>query len=302
MSGYTGISPYGGDVNLKEFLESEDLDDAVHLSQNVLLSEENQKAIRNVIQDYWYSKPQAVSNLLQNAWIIPEDIRLETLYKGLKEDKQRYFVLAAAVGTQSLPNNLVDMQMIDVLIGSVANNDGPIAARAFTSLEEKLKHPRDTVRVIPFLKHPDGTVRHNTRAWIIRHAASDTQDSIANLFREAKRDDMFPLFMRVMKKHKESSETWSSFDKSWLAYIPNMCEVDSMEKQRIMTKDLFLKLDKDSDGFIGAVEVKQFLDAIGQTTTLERAASMVASQDEDEDGKIDQTEWFQMMRGKLRFT
>ena len=58
-------------------------DDALHAATKLRnLSEEQRGVVRHILLTKWSEDKQAVANLLQNPWIIPEDIRADMLLKG----------------------------------------------------------------------------------------------------------------------------------------------------------------------------------------------------------------------------
>ena len=67
-----------------------------------------------------------------------------------------------------------------------------------------------------------------------------------------------------------------------------------MTKEQTLA-ELFTELDSDHDGLIGALELKEFCEDIGQDLPLERAAKDIATVDSNKDGKIDTDEWIELM-------
>jgi len=58
-------------------------DDALNSASKLkLLTAEHKDIIKNLLTTQWAEEQQAVSNLLQNSWLIPEDIRDPILIKG----------------------------------------------------------------------------------------------------------------------------------------------------------------------------------------------------------------------------
>lgn len=63
--------------------------------------------------------------------------------------------------------------------------------------------------------------------------------------------------------------------------------------------ELFTELDLDEDGLIGAAELRDFCEDIGQDITIETAAKDIALVDGNKDGKIDKDEWIELMFPKF---
>jgi hypothetical protein len=86
---------------LEAFLAAEDLDEVLNARGKIAaLAADDEATVRAVLAEW--RNPQAVSNLLLHSTLIPEDIRLPTLFRGLYERRVVYYVLAAVVGLQSL--------------------------------------------------------------------------------------------------------------------------------------------------------------------------------------------------------
>src|SRR5918995_5143736 len=87
--------------HLIQFLATEDLDDLLDVTEDLgALASEDENMMRTILLE-WRDE-QAVSNLLIHSSLIPADVRLSSLLRGLHEQEQAYFVLAAVVGVQSL--------------------------------------------------------------------------------------------------------------------------------------------------------------------------------------------------------
>lgn len=69
--------------NLLSFLACRDLDDAMNESvEAAKLGPEEDRFLRELIRADWVDSPQAIYNLLMNAYVIPDDIRLDVLLQG----------------------------------------------------------------------------------------------------------------------------------------------------------------------------------------------------------------------------
>lgn len=153
---------------LHEFLIAEDLDQLLDAWRKLgSLDADDTATVRSVLARW--ETPQAVSNLLFHPDLIPEDIRLDALFRGLAEQRVAYYVLAAVVGLQALdPTRLsaeerkrVAAELWDVM----AQTTDVLAHRASVSFRGFVTDT-DAPSVLMLLLHPDKTVRHNARAWL----------------------------------------------------------------------------------------------------------------------------------------
>jgi hypothetical protein len=103
--------------------------------------------------------------------LIPEDIRLASLFRGLDERRVGYYVLAAVVGFQSIDPSRVTAEdqrrVVEELLAVIRETRGILAQRASVSIQQFLNED-DAPRVFALWAHPDDTVWHNLRAWLYR--------------------------------------------------------------------------------------------------------------------------------------
>lgn len=155
---------------LEIFLGAEDLDDLLHARQSIsALDAEDVVAIRSIIHEW--QNPQAVSNLLFHPTLIPEDLRLASLFRGLSERSIGYYVLAAIVGLQSIDTARVTdeerRRISDKLLEVIRETRGIIAQRASVSIQRFLTED-DAPQIFALWVHPDDTTWYNLRAWLFR--------------------------------------------------------------------------------------------------------------------------------------
>lgn len=161
------------DFSLGLFLNEDDLDEANRLSKKidfVQLEEYEKDMIQNILEYNWDSEHQMVSNLLHFPHIMPEDKRLKWLLKGLKEEKQSYYILAAATGVAGLKLQGKDSEEIVELLKNISTSqNGMVALRAFMSLADHLNHPHDTPFVLKFMYKSKSNLRYNSLDWLIEN-------------------------------------------------------------------------------------------------------------------------------------
>ncbi|WP_181820745.1 hypothetical protein [Loktanella sp. D2R18] len=131
------------------------------------LTPEQEDHIRLVVQQW--ADIQAVSNLLFYPSLVPADIRLPLIHKGLCERTTNYLVLAATVGLTDL--NITDLTepdrlaIADELIAVIEDKVAIAADRASIAIRPFLK-ANDAERVVGLLGNPTETVRHNLLGWL----------------------------------------------------------------------------------------------------------------------------------------
>lgn len=154
---------------LGQFLMAEDVNQAALIAYNVRqLSAHDVTMLRKVIQENWEDEEQMVSNLLQFPHLIPEDIRMESLKRGLSDLECPYYILSAAVGLQRIPIDEQKWeQFLGVLKQACLHDVGMVSMRAFMTLQPKLKHPDDTTFITDILKRPKSTLFQNALTWLI---------------------------------------------------------------------------------------------------------------------------------------
>jgi hypothetical protein len=155
---------------LEAFLAAEDLDEVLNARGKIAaIAADDEASVRAVLAE-WRNR-QAVSNLLLYPALIPEDIRLATLFRGLYERQVVYYVLAAVVGFHSLDAatiaNADRRRVLADLIAVMRDTTDILAQRASVSFSEFTK-PEDAPQVFALMGHADKTVRHNARAWLFR--------------------------------------------------------------------------------------------------------------------------------------
>ena len=155
------------------FLNEDDLDEANRLSKKIdyiQLAEYEKDMIQNILEYNWDSENQMVSNLLHFPHIMPEDKRFKWLLKGLREEKQPYYNLAAATGAAGLKLQGGEAEQIfEVLKNTSTSQHGIVAIRAFMSLADHLKHPKDTPFVLKFMHKSKSHLRYNSLDWLIEN-------------------------------------------------------------------------------------------------------------------------------------
>jgi hypothetical protein len=221
LGGRTPIDP------LARLLAAEDLDDLMRIASELPeLSPNDVAVVREVIQDW--RPQQAVANLLFHSRLIPPDIRVATILRGLAERDRPYLTVAATVGLQSMePSDLAprDASVIrDQLLHLIEVDRSILSSRASVSIENWLDSANASA-VCGLLNHPDETVAHNLMAWLIRHV--DPAELTPLLETSALAPEKLRSAIRDADEYKRCREAGVTFTRasSYLfGYIPNLCE------------------------------------------------------------------------------
>lgn len=218
----TGISP-----ELKTFLEAEDLDDLLEARSKLRqLDEKDIKRIRSIL--HRWNSPQAVSNLLFNPFLIPEDIRTSCLLKGLREKKNSYYILASVVGLQGIDSTGFSKEhrkaIKECLISVLKISEGIISARASVTIYDFFSSA-DASTAFELLSHPNEAVRHNILCWLIRTIEEPDPRTFISMAKNSNipedvRKEAIEKFQEHLRQ-KEIGEC-SSFGTQLYAYIPNL--------------------------------------------------------------------------------
>src|SRR5262249_39189589 len=178
---------------------------------------------------------QAVSNLLFHPDLIPEDVRLPALLRGLNEQREPYYALAAICGVGTLDRarwSAADRKRVrDGLLATLRNTNDVRAQRASLTLGE-FAGEGDAPQVIALLEHPNDTVRHNLRAWLFRALKDRGAEAFAAAVRDSglgpeARRDVLADFTDYVTDPDGAAYTGPLF-----AYIPNFREVSSSTWKR----------------------------------------------------------------------
>lgn len=222
-----GIFSAGTSPELKTFLEAEDLDSLMEARSKLrLLDEKDTKRIRSMLQRW--NSPQAVSNLLFYPSLIPDDIRISCLLKGLREKKNSYYILASVVGLQGIDSTGFSKEqrkaIKECLVSALKTSEGIISARASVTIYDFLSS-EDISTAFELLSHPNEAVRHNMLCWLIRTIESSdprTFISIVNSSNipENTRREAIKKFQEHLRQ-KEIGECGLSGTQLY-AYIPNL--------------------------------------------------------------------------------
>jgi hypothetical protein len=162
---------------LDDFLAATDLDDLADaygaLAESLPLDD---KRISHVLASW--TDVQAVANLLMYPTVIPDELRVAALLRGIRSEG--YLRLAAASGIGHLdPGALATDEraaLIDALLDAVATDAAVTANRAAVSLAPLLT-TADAPLVVELLDHPAPTVRHNLEIALL--ALLDTRELTA---------------------------------------------------------------------------------------------------------------------------
>jgi hypothetical protein len=212
---------------LARFLAAEDLDDVMKIASELPeLSPSDVAVVREVLHDW--QPQQAVANLLFHSRLIPPDIRVATILRGLTERDRPYLKLASTAGLQSMECSDIapsDAAVIrDRLLELIEGDRSIISSRASVSIEGWLDSA-SAPAVCRLLNHPDETTGHNLLAWLIRHIDPaelapllETSNLASEKSQGAIRD------ADEYKRCRDAGVTFTRASSYFFGYIPNLCE------------------------------------------------------------------------------
>jgi DNA-binding transcriptional ArsR family regulator len=218
-------------AKLKTFLEVEDLD-ALLVARNSLgnLPEEDLKIIYSILHKW--DNPQAISNLLFHPTVIPENIRMPSIFRGLNEQNNNYYVLASIVGLQSINSeNLSGGEkslILEHLNHIIEADKGMFAARASVSILSFLGE-EDASRVFKFVSHPNEATSHNILAWLLEVVGKKgvekfTEVAAASGVSQETQDYALEKLQEYIRK--EEAGELSTLTLPLYSYIPNLTETE----------------------------------------------------------------------------
>eukprot|EP00029_Vermamoeba_vermiformis_P006805 TRINITY_DN2771_c0_g1_i1.p1 TRINITY_DN2771_c0_g1~~TRINITY_DN2771_c0_g1_i1.p1 ORF type:complete len:307 (+),score=52.84 TRINITY_DN2771_c0_g1_i1:22-921(+) len=289
--------------NLNAFLKALDLDDALSTAGEVDTSNaEVQAAVRDIINNKWNTEKQAVYNLLQNSFVIPEDIRFSTLMKGVDDTKTRAYNLAAVVGLQGYRFSPEERPIAkEKLLQLASGNSVPANARALTSLTDLTKFPDDFATFLKiYATTGDNNVKYGARVSILQYYNERPKEE----FIEAIKAQNLLSAEDLDSLANTHGNEMLSF--GLLSYIPNLSEIEPMERYRDRILGMFDQVDIEKKGKLTAAEFCEFMQAIGNSTiTTEEAAEMIKDskrhQHFDDGTFLTRADWYDILQGKLRF-
>jgi hypothetical protein len=213
--------------SLARFLTADDLDDLMRIASDLPELNANDLAVvRAVIHDW--QPQQAVANLLFHARLIPADIRVASMLRGLTERDRPYLKLASTAGLQSMersdiaPTDAAAIQ--DRLLELIEADRSIISSRASVAIESWLDGTRAPA-LCRLLSHPNEAAAHNLLAWLIRHVDPvelapllGTSDLAAEKLQSAIRD------ADEYRRCRDAGVTFTRASSYLFSYIPNLCD------------------------------------------------------------------------------
>ena len=139
---------------------------AFHLQQ---LGPHDAIMVRKILEENWEDEEQMVSNLLQFPFLIPEDIRIDSLKRGFEDFECPYYILSSAVGLQRIntTENINVEEVRGILKKACLHDIGMVAMRAFITLHPYLKYPDDFQFIVDILQRPRSTLFENALTWLM---------------------------------------------------------------------------------------------------------------------------------------
>jgi hypothetical protein len=226
------------DVNptLRRFWMANELDDAQSLLDELRdsLTVVDRQAINEKVA--LWADQQAIANLLIFPILIPADIRVDTLIRGLSEQNIDYYVLAATVGLGWVARKEVNAQQAatikGILLKLIQQRHDILAERASAVIYPYLSM-EDSMQLLRLFQHPNEIVQENSLAALLRLLPYAQRRSF---FESAVRSSHLSMstFLTIMDKLAEVEKDAkdeadyrlnllaSGLTTPLLAYIPNL--------------------------------------------------------------------------------
>lgn len=151
---------------------SEDVHQAAMLAACTLqnLTDRDKDMIRKILDHNWDDEEQMVSNLLQFPYLLPEDIRLSCLQRGLEGSEIPYYIISASVGIQRLQFDENELQSLTkILRKAIVNEHAAVCMRAFITLQPYLHYPTDISVFVDILKSKKSPLHDGALSWLVLH-------------------------------------------------------------------------------------------------------------------------------------
>ena len=159
--------------------------------------------IKKIIESNWEDEEQMVSNLLQCPFLLPEDIRIATLIRGLEDVETPYYVLSAALGVQRITIEENDfLNIIKCLKTVIFNEHGAVSMRAFISLQPYLKYPTDVDLFLDILKTKKSSLHDGALSWLVLRV-NDKKDLLLTLKNAEVPETLIANAEKKMEEHCE---------------------------------------------------------------------------------------------------
>jgi len=291
-------------IMLDAFLEAKDLDVLVQRASKLgtsIISVEYR--IKQILENDWKTNSQAICNLLQCPYIIPEDVRNTCLLRGLK-DENPYYVLSAIVGVQH--RKFEEMSVVDeikeLLWKHVQESSGPTANRAFISLEQHLSIVDDK-QLTKLLVHKEPTIRVNAFHAILRLCPTISEEQFSGLLAEACfPEKVISRSVTNFRAQKLKTEPDGLPNDTIISFIPNMEDFKQAQSYRKVIDTIFEQCPKIGNGVIGPRQLQAYMNSIDVPISEEDAQARVEEEDIYGKGGLDIHEFFNFMNGKINLS
>ncbi|XP_065655539.1 uncharacterized protein LOC100199092 isoform X4 [Hydra vulgaris] len=290
-----------GNSALGQFLLAVDVNQSAYFANGLkCLSDRDTKMIRKIIEENWDDEVQMVSNLLQYPNLIPEDIRVSSIIKGLEDEEMPYYILSASVGAQKLKLNEDCMKLIfDPLRKAVFNDQGVISMTAFTTMLPYLSFPDDINLILNIIKKKKSALQDCAISWLVLKVQNKTE--LLSIL-ESVDSNTLTIAQGKMEKHLQSlvDGTESPISVEVMDFYPNLNDFEAMLDKADVLSEIFDELTNNKDNTISSVEIKSFLDDIGTNLSIEELVSEMENIGTDKSGQIDKDGFIELMFPKFK--
>jgi len=199
--------------DLKRFLQSDELDKTLQLARQATTDD----AMIRPILEQW-NDTQAIANLLMHPKFIPDDLRKDTLMRGLNEP-MNYLTLAAIVGLQKHVDDWAEDERVvivkrlqDIMFGAKRM----ISERASVTLLDYVQES-EVDAILLFLGAPEDVVQHNV--WVALTRLLEVDEILARVETAFEVNQVTQVgYDFAQERAKEQRQD----DLPLLSYIPNL--------------------------------------------------------------------------------
>lgn len=262
------------------------------------LTERNMQMVQNILRCNWEEEVQMVSSLLQSPLLIPEEMRIDCLIRGLCDIEEPYYILSAALGIQRLKLDEKDIDnVLPHLKKAVFNEHGSVCMRVFITLRKYLKFPRDVDVFIEILNTKRSPLHNTALSWLVLNV--NDKDELSDILKKGNVPEH--LVVQAEQKMEEHCTNLAHGDPSPISievidYVPNFDDFEAMLEKGEALSEFFDDLDTDNDNKLSTEEVQTFLSDIGKDIStdllLEEMKKMGLGSDS---GKIDKDGFIELM-------
>jgi len=261
------------------------------------LTERNMQVVTNILNHNWEEEVQMVSSLLQSPLLIPEELRINSLIRGICDYEEPYYILSAALGIQRLKIDDKDRDnILTHLKKALFNEHGSVCMRVFITLRPYLKFPRDVDLFIEILNTKKSPLHNTALSWLVLNV-NDKEELSDILKKNNVPEHLVTQAEQKMEKHCRhlAHGDPSPISIEVIDYVPSFDDFEAMLEKGEALSEFFDDLDTDSDSKLSTQEVQTFLSDIGKDIATDQLLEEMKKIGIGDSGKIDKDGFIELM-------